>query len=97
MSKTTIHDYEVVDFGTRKPEYVHESFVRYGYCTYGTGRTFADALDDALEQIAKITDLGALGDDELIELIKEEHANKPEENDNNADVYYVGIRYNTRH
>lgn len=97
MKQTT--DYQICDYGLEHASYFQghgTSFTPYTYASLGCGDTYAEALEDALEQAAM--------DDTEITLLPEDQpqnwegkgpsASETDDSEDSELYYYVGLRWN---
>jgi hypothetical protein len=108
QTKTT--DYEIVDYGIEGASYFQGhgvAFTRYQYCALGAGDTYAEALEDALDQAAcDGFDLDLVAEDQpanwegkgpSAQAQHEQYCEEGKEDHSDCDhelYYYVGLRWN---
>lgn len=106
MPQSKIADFEVVDLGIENSQYFAGfgvAFTPYSECCYGIGDNPAEALDDALEQVAQM----GFDAEDLAERIRQVEGEAPTtpsvaelaeseqwENEGEDTYYHVGIRWN---
>lgn len=108
MTQIKTTDCDITDYGIEHAQYFQGhgvSFTKYKHCSLGSGETYAEALEDALDQAAcEGYDIELTAEDEPSQWEgKGPSANSQhedyceEENHSNCDselYYYVGLRWN---